>query len=85
MAEVDPLDHDGNGRKGGAKKKPETLTVFLDYDTWLLKNPGAPEDEQVFDRIKADPEEPQALPYERARELLREGKARRADPLPGED
>jgi hypothetical protein len=35
-------------------------------------------------RIKANPEEPQALPYERARELLKEGKARRADPLPGE-
>lgn len=74
MAEADPLDHDGNGRKGGAKKKPDTLEVFLDYDTWINDV-----------RVKADPENPQELPYERARELLKEGKARRADPLPGED
>lgn len=70
----DPLDHDGNGKKGGSKPKPETLTVFLDYDTWVNDV-----------RIKADPETPQPLPYDRAKQLLNEGKARRADPLPGED
>lgn len=70
----DPLDHDGDGKKGGAKALPETLTVFLDYDTWV---------DDV--RIKADREHPQPLPYERARELLKAGKARRADPLPGEE
>lgn len=69
-----PLDHDGDGKKGGAKPKPETLTVYLDYDTWVNDV-----------RIHADPEEPQELPYDRARDLLKEGKARRADPLPGED
>lgn len=73
MAAPDPLDHDGDGKKGGAKALPETLDVFLDYDTWV---------DDV--RIKANPDKPQALPYERARELLKEGKARRADPLPGE-
>lgn len=72
-APTDPLDHDGDGKKGGAKKLPETLTVFLDYDTWI---------DDV--RIKALKDAPQALPYERARQLLNEGKARRADPLPGE-
>lgn len=68
-----PLDHDGDGKKGGAKAPPATLDVFLDYDTWV---------DDV--RIKADPVTPQPLPYERARQLLSEGKARRADPLPGE-
>lgn len=56
------------------RKKPETLTVFLDFDTWV---DGV--------RLVANAEKPQALPYDRARELLKEGKARRADPLPGED
>lgn len=69
----DPLDHDGNGKKGGARKAPATLDVYLDYDTWI---------DEV--RVRANPDKAQALPYERARELLREGKARRADPLPGE-
>lgn len=70
-APPDPLDHDANGKKGGAK--PATLSVFLDYDTWV-------DDE----RIRANPDEPQELPYDRAKELLSIGKARRADPLPGE-
>lgn len=70
---ADPLDHDENGKKGGAKKPPETLSVYLDYDTWV---------DDV--RIKADPETPQELPFARAKELLLVGKARRADPLPGE-
>ena len=55
------------------KKTPDTLSVFLDYDTWI---------DDV--RIKALHDEPQELPYARARELLAAGKARRADPLPGE-
>ena len=71
IAGVDPLDHDGDGKKGGAK--PATLSVFLDYDTWV---------DDV--RIRANPAEPQDLPYARAKELLNIGKARRADPLPGE-
>ncbi len=70
---TDALDHDNDGKKGGAKKLPETLTVYLDYDTWINDV-----------RIVANSDEPQELPYERARELLKIGKARRADPLPGE-
>jgi len=70
---ADTLDHDDNGRKGGAKKLPDTLTVYLDYDTWINDV-----------RIKADPDNPQELPFDRAKELLLIGKARRADPLPGE-
>jgi hypothetical protein len=77
---ADPLDHDANGKKGGAKKLPETLEIYLDYDTWV-PDAGQPDG---FRRIAADPENPQPLPYERARELLKVGKARRADPLPGE-
>ena len=68
---VDPLDHDTDGKKGGAKQA--ILSVFLDYDTWV---------DDV--RIRANPDEPQDLPYARAKELLNIGKARRADPLPGE-
>lgn len=68
-----PLDHDNDGKAGGAKKLPETLTVYLDYDTWI-----------DGERIRADKATPQELPYQRAKELLAEGKARRADPLPGE-
>lgn len=56
------------------EKKAATLVVYLDYDTWI---------DDV--RIKADPDNPQELPRARARELLAIGKARRADPLPGED
>lgn len=67
----DPLDHDANGKKGGTK--PATLTVFLDYDTWVND-----------ERIRANPDVPQDLPYDRAKELLSISKARRADPLPGE-
>lgn len=70
-AGVDPLDHDGDGKKGGAK--PATLSVFLDYDTWINDV-----------RIVADPNKAQDIPRDRAKELLNIGKARRADPLPGE-
>lgn len=66
-------DHDGDGKTGGAKARPDTLPVFLDYDTWV---------DDV--RIHANSEEPVALPFERAKELIAIGKARRADPLPGE-
>lgn len=66
-----PLDHDGDGKKGGTK--PATLSVFLLYDTWVNDV-----------RIRANPEEPQELPFDRAKALLVEGKAQRADPLPGE-
>lgn len=68
-----PLDHDNDGKPGGTKKLPDTLDVYLDYDTWVNDV-----------RIAADRSTPQALPYERAKQLLSEGKARRADPLPGE-
>jgi hypothetical protein len=68
----DPLDHDGDGKKGGAK--PATLSVFLLYDTWI---------DDV--RIRANPEEAVDLPRDRAKELLNVGKARRADPLPGDE
>lgn len=68
----DPLDHDGDGKKGGAK--PATLSVFLDYDTWI---------DDV--RIRANPHKPVDLPRDRAKELLNIGKARRADPLPGDE
>jgi len=47
--------------------------VFLDYDTWLGE-----------ERIKADPEHAVELPLPLAKELIAAGKARRADPLPGE-
>lgn len=67
----DPLGHDGDGKKGGAK--PATLSVFLDYDTWINDV-----------RIVADPNKAQDIPRDRAKELLNIGKARRADPLPGE-
>ena len=53
--------------------KSDTLLVYLDYDTWI---------DDV--RIRANPDEPQELPRLRAKELLMIGKARRADPLPGE-
>lgn len=76
----EPLDHDDDGKKGGAKKLPETLDVYLDYDTWV-PDAGQPDG---FRRIAADHENPQSLPFERAKELLKVGKARRADPLPGE-
>ncbi len=78
----DSLDHDGDGKRGGAK--PATLSVFLDYDTWL-PNPNAREDEDSHMRVRANPDEPVELPRERAKELLALGKARRADPLPGDD
>lgn len=68
-----PLDHDNDGKAGGAKKLPDTLDVYLDYDTWIGDV-----------RVVADKDKAQALPYERAKALLTEGKARRADPLPGE-
>ena len=69
----DPLDHDGDGKKGGAKEPPATLLVYLDYDTWIND-----------ERIRANPTMAQELPRDRAKELLAIGKARRADPLPGE-
>lgn len=65
-------DHDGDGKTGGAKARPDTLPVFLDYDTWV---------DDV--RIPAG-SDPVDLPFERAKELIAIGKARRADPLPGE-
>jgi len=54
--------------------KPDELEVFLDYDTWVNDV-----------RIAADAENAQPLPYDLARTLIAAGKARRADPLPGED
>jgi len=51
----------------------DDLLVFLDYDTWIND-----------ERIRADRLTPVRLPRERAKALLAEGKARRADPLPGE-
>lgn len=69
----DPLDHDGNGKKGGTAK-PKTVPVFLDYDTWIDGG-----------RVRADSEKAQELPLDRAKELLAAGKARRADPLPGDE
>lgn len=68
---TDPLDHDGNGKKGGAAK---TALVFLDYDTWI-----------DGERIRADASKAVTLPLDRAKELLAVGKARRADPLPGDE
>lgn len=56
------------------KKTPETLPVFLDYDTWV-------DDVRI---VALGDDGPQELPYQRAKELLAAGKARRADPLPGE-
>lgn len=70
-AKRDPLDHDGNGKKGGAAK---TALVFLDYDTWI-----------DGERIRADAGKAVSLPMDRAKALLAEGKARRADPLPGDE
>ncbi len=75
---ADPLDHDENGKKGGAKAAPKTIDVFLDFDTWLPDD-GAPDG---YTRVAADPDNPQPLPLDRAKELLAQGKARRADPLP---
>lgn len=68
---ADPLDHDGNGKKGGAVK---TALVFLDYDTWI-----------DGERMRADASNAVSLPLDRAKELLAAGKARRADPLPGDE
>ncbi len=78
MADKDPLDHDDNGKKGGAK--PKMLAVFLDYDTWLPDATAA--DGSGYIRCAANSDEPQELPLDRAKQLLAEGKARRADPLP---
>lgn len=64
-------DHDDNGKTGGAVK---TALVYLDYDTWIND-----------ERIRADPAKAIHLPLGRAKELLAEGKARRADPLPGDE
>lgn len=61
-------------RKPQVSTKPQTLPVFLDYDTWV-----------DGERIRAATGLAQNLPYDRARELINEGKARRADPLPGEE
>ena len=51
----------------------DALPVFLDYDTWVNG-----------ERVAADPVVAVMLPRDRAKQLLAEGKARRADPLPGE-
>jgi hypothetical protein len=77
---ADPLDHDNDGKKGGAKTLPDTLDVYLDYDTWVPDS----SDPDGYRRIVADHDKPQPLPFDRAKELLKAGKARRADPLPGE-
>ncbi len=68
----DPLDHDGDGKKGGAK--PKTALVYLDYDTWI-----------DGERIRANKDVAVTLPLDRAKELLAVGKCRRADPLPGDE
>jgi hypothetical protein len=68
---ADPIDHDGNGKKGGAVK---TALVFLDYDTWI-----------DGERMRAFSSNAVSLPLDRAKELLAAGKARRADPLPGDE
>jgi hypothetical protein len=67
-----PLDRDGDGKPGGSP--PQTLSVFLLYDTWIND-----------ERIRANPEKAVDLPRDRAKELLKIGKALRADPLPGDE
>lgn len=66
---ADPLDHDGNGKKGGAAK---LVPVKLLRDTW-----------QGETRIVADGSVID-LPPADARRLIDAGVAERADPLPGE-
>lgn len=34
----DPLDHDGNGKKGGAKKEAAEVSAFIDFDDQDIKN-----------------------------------------------
>lgn len=71
MAEKnDPLDHDGDGKKGGATK---LAPIVLIRDTWVGE-----------ERIRADGKIIE-MPAKDARRLIDAGIAERADPLPGED
>lgn len=67
---ADALDHDENGKKGGAVKM---APIRLVRDTWVKE-----------DRIVADGSIIE-LPAKDARRLIDAGVAVRADPLPGED
>lgn len=66
---TDPLDHDNNGKKGGAAK---LAPIKLLRDTWVGEK-----------RIEADGSIIEMPPAD-ARRLIEAGVAERADPLPGE-
>ena len=63
-------------------KTPEKITVRLKYDTWVG-------DERLAAVVGVDPETKREiyriadLPFEQGLTLLKEGKAERADPIPG--
>lgn len=77
------IDHEVRRRAHEATRpvveKPEvpaevpTLEVYLDYDVWIGED----------QRVRANPDEAVAIPRDLAIRMLKEGKARRADPLPG--
>ena len=69
MADKD-LDHDDNGRKGGAVK---LAPIKLLRDTWVGEE-RIPADGSIIE-----------MPAKDARRLIEAGVAQRADPLPGED
>ncbi len=70
MAEKDALDHDDNGKKGGAVK---LAPIRLLRDTWVGE-----------DRVRADGSIIE-MPAKDARRLIEAGVAERCDPLPGEE
>jgi hypothetical protein len=70
-------------RQANEARKPQSaevpvsermLSVYVDYDVWVTEGL----------RVRADKDTPQELPFELAKKMLGLGKARRADPLPGE-